>query len=383
MLPKAKFFDDTVVPLGPQPDVGLNDKPSPGSLQGENRRTSNPPPQPQPEVKVTTTEETVTIPFKTETISQRLPDTMAAVLKIISNKVDCNPRGVKRLINLLQIIAEIGSIKPLTGSSPPVFLKAWEGGQSWNLFSKKAVIWIFMAQGFSFRLSALVQILLDFDQKRDFNAKDCKYKYKPCHRSHESSGDSKITIRNDIEVKPDHNEESTNGTSSKDKVEEKGLVIDFDDLPIFEFYMSFVEKYIYALPCSERLLRVDKDPEDFTYLLQLSLEYELKCKDVLGPKIINLKTGEEDKSSERMRDFSLLAYSFNLDPAMRLEVRTGSIRFYFLLLMMINIFIQIGEDIAGLVSEHELFKGDGEDVVALRSRSIIRKKDLLHFKHDN
>lgn len=378
MLPKAKFFDGPVVPLAPQPDVEPNDKPSADPLPKISTLSNLPS---QPVTDVTTTEKEVIIPFKTKTTSQRLPDTMVDVLKLISSKVDCNPRGVKRLINLLQIIAEIGSIKPLTGQSPPVSLKAWKSGEVWTQFSKKAVIWIFMAQGFSFRLSALVQILLDFDQKRDFNAKDCKYKYKPCHRSHESSGDSKITIRNDIEVKPDHNEESTNGTSSKDKVEEKGMVIDFDDMPIFEFYMSFVEKYIYALPCSERLLRVDKDPEDFAYLLQLSLEYELKCEDILGPKI-NLGTDKEDKSSERMRDFSLLAYSFNLDPAMRLEVCTGSRMFYFLLLMIINIFIQIGEDIAGLVSEHELFKGDG-DVVALRSRSIIRKKDLLNFKHNN
>jgi hypothetical protein len=49
--------------------------------------------------------------------------------------------------------------------------------------------------------------------------------------------------------------------------------------------------------------------------------------------------------------------------------------------MMINTYIQIGENISALVSEHELFKGDDE-VVALRYRSIIRKKDYINFKHE-
>eukprot|EP01036_Dinobryon_divergens_P034825 gene34825-45052_t len=272
-------------------------------------------------------------PLITDETSELLPANMADMMKQISRRVDCNPRGIKRLINLLQIIAEIGKIKPITGIVPPVTIKDWKGGETWKSFSQKAVIWIFMAQSFSFRLSALVQILLDFEQKADFNVEDASaegYKYKMwtiCEK------DSKTIVPKNAEK------------------EEK-----FDDMTIFHFYHTYVEKFIYAMPCSEKLLRVDKDPEDFAFLLKFSASFELKCQDILGPKI-DLKT---DGNSERVRDFSLLAYSFNLDPAMRLE---------------------IGEDIAGLVSEHEMFN-EGNEPVALRHRSIVRKKDYINCKYN-
>ena len=235
-------------------------------------------------------------PLITDETSELLPANMADMMKEISRRVDCNPRGIKRLINLLQIIAEIGKIKPVTGKTPHVLIKDWNGGETWKSLTQKAVIWIFMAQSFSFRLSALVQILLDFEQKADFNVEDPSvkgYKYKMwtiCEK------DSKTIV-------PKIPEE-----------EEK-----FDGMTIFHFYHTYVEKFIYVMPCSEKLLRVDKDPEDFAFLLKLSARFKLQCQDILGPKI-DLKTDKADENSERVRDFSLLAYSFNLDPAMRLEV---------------------------------------------------------------
>jgi len=140
---------------------------------------------------------------------------------------------------------------------------------------------------------------MDFEQKNDFNdiASEEDYKYQKvsvCDTSHQVQ---KL--------------EMNGGTS----------LSNFDDMTIFEFYLHYVEKFIYVLPCSERLLQVDKDPEDFAFLLKLSAcaEYKLTCEDILGPKI-NIESRKKDKSSERLRDFSLLAYSFNLDPAMRLQV---------------------------------------------------------------
>ena len=83
-----------------------------------------------------------------------------------------------------------------------------------------------------------------------------------------------------------------------------------------------MEKFIYAMPCSEKLSRMDKDPEDVNFLLELSAEFELQCADLLGPKINLDAKKKADEEPERLRDFSLLAYSFNLDPAMRLVVGT-------------------------------------------------------------
>jgi hypothetical protein len=44
---------------------------------------------------------------------------------------------------------------------------------------------------------------------------------------------------------------------------------------IFEFYQDFVEKFLHAMPCSETLSRMDKDPEDSNFLLKLSVAFGL------------------------------------------------------------------------------------------------------------
>ena len=49
-----------------------------------------------------------------------------------------------------------------------------------------------------------------------------------------------------------------------------------DDMLIFEFYQDFVEKFLHAMPCSETLSRMDKDPEDSNFLLlKLSVAFGL------------------------------------------------------------------------------------------------------------
>jgi len=231
-------------------------------------------------------------------------------------------------MNLLQIIAEIAKLKPMTGVSPAVTIARWKGGEKWREFSKKAVLWIFMAQNFTFRLSTLVQVLLDFEQKRDFNNEDAKaFKYRPCQVNTVNEG---------------------NMISG-----EEGEVENVDTWSIFEFYQRHVEKFIHILRHSERLSRVDKDPEEFAFLLLKCDAIGIKCEDILGPRI---QPNDDDKSleGERRKDFSLLSYSFNLDSAMRRE---------------------IGDDMAGFVTEHEMFDKNG--VVALQKGHMVRKKHLL------
>ena len=48
-----------------------------------------------------------------------------------------------------------------------------------------------------------------------------------------------------------------------------------DDMLIFEFYQDYVEKVLHAMPCSETLSRMDKDPEDSNFLLKLSVAFGL------------------------------------------------------------------------------------------------------------
>mmetsp|Transcript_30157 Transcript_30157/g.41480 ORF Transcript_30157/g.41480 Transcript_30157/m.41480 type:complete len:568 (+) Transcript_30157:62-1765(+) len=250
--------------------------------------------------------------------SPRLLETMSVMLESVIGKVECNPRSVKRSVNLLQIISEIAKNKPVTGTSPPVTIAKWEGGKKWKIFSEKTVLWIFMAQNFTFRLSALVQVLLDFEQKKDFNELSLSYKYK-----------QHINFDNGIAALSDQ-------------------VDNFDEMSIFEFYQKYVEKFIHVFLHTDRLSRVDKDPEEFAFLLGKCHAIGVKCEDILGHEY-----SEADGSTRRRKDFSLLSYSFNLDPAMRLE---------------------IGGDMTGLVSEHEMSHSSG---FILQEGSVMRKKNFL------
>jgi len=74
------------------------------------------------------------------------------MLRSVVDMVECNPRSIKRLVNLLQIISEIAKLKPMTGLSSGATIATWESGEEWRKFSKKAVMWVFMAQNFTFRL---------------------------------------------------------------------------------------------------------------------------------------------------------------------------------------------------------------------------------------
>ena len=75
------------------------------------------------------------------------------------------------MINLLQIISEIRTIKSIiAGRSSITYGRA----ENYEILSENAVIWIFLAQSFPLRLSAPLQILLDCDQKRDFNGREEK-----------------------------------------------------------------------------------------------------------------------------------------------------------------------------------------------------------------
>ena len=102
-----------------------------------------------------------------------LPEDMTAVLSSAVKLVECNPRGMKRIVNLLQIISVLGRIRPhddLLSFTPIAISQEKE----WKLFLNKCVLWIVLCQYFPYRVSLLVQILLDFDQKIIFNAKASK-----------------------------------------------------------------------------------------------------------------------------------------------------------------------------------------------------------------
>ena len=255
---------------------------------------------------------------------------MTAVLSFAVKLVECNPRGMKRIVNLLQIISVLGTIRPhddLLSFTPIAFSQEKE----WRLFLNKCVLWIVLCQYFPYRVSLLVQVLLDFDQKIRFNAKASRM-MDDC-----SNPPPEFAYHNNSSEEPSLDEKMT----------------------IYSFYMLRVDKFVKALDKSDKFCRVDKDPEEFAALLQrtanFSGEDSITCGDVLGPKPMaaaststssdasgisttsayipasshpNSDHGSVTPSpgagtaSDAYRDktFSLLSYSFNLDPAIRNEV---------------------------------------------------------------
>ena len=121
-----------------------------------------------------------------------------------------------------------------------------------------------MAQSFPLRLSAPLQILLDCDQKRDFNGREEEKRY-----SKETSKEFNTSII--------RYQEGKNALRKQNK----GTISEYpdwaavDDMLIFEFYQDYVEKFLHVMPCSETLSRMDKDPEDSNFLLKLSVAFGL------------------------------------------------------------------------------------------------------------
>mmetsp|Transcript_6103 Transcript_6103/g.8525 ORF Transcript_6103/g.8525 Transcript_6103/m.8525 type:complete len:138 (-) Transcript_6103:127-540(-) len=101
-----------------------------------------------------------------------------------------------------------------------------------------------------------------------------------------------------------------------------------------------------------RLSRVDKDPEEFSFLLLNCDAMGVKCEDILGHRIQPTHDDDATMKSQRRKDFSLLSYTFNLDPAMRLE---------------------IGDDMAGLVTEYEMF--DKNEAVAHQKGMVVNNQE--------
>ena len=166
---------------------------------------------------------------------------------------------MKRIVNLLQIIFVLGKIRPhddLLSFAPIAFSQKEE----WNRFLNKCVLWIVLCQYFPYRVSLLVQILLDFDQKISFNA-----------NASSMMGDC---------PNPPLEFAYRNNSSEDPSLEEK--------MTIYNFYMLHVDKFVKAFDKSDKFCRVDKDPEEFAALLQQTARFSrgnsITCEDVLGPK---------------------------------------------------------------------------------------------------
>lgn len=91
---------------------------------------------------------------------------MRDLVSALSSTVGCDPRSVKRVLNVLQVILEVAKVMHINEENPTDFVV---DDKDWLDFSRKIAIWVFLCEAFPFRLSFLIHRLRDFIHKRNYN----------------------------------------------------------------------------------------------------------------------------------------------------------------------------------------------------------------------
>ena len=91
---------------------------------------------------------------------------MRDLVTSLSGKIDCNPRSLKRILNVLQVISEVVKVMHVNDDMPIDLVVDHE---LWPQLSRKIAVWVFLCEAFPYRMSFLVQRLQDFNQKISYN----------------------------------------------------------------------------------------------------------------------------------------------------------------------------------------------------------------------
>lgn len=171
------------------------------------------------------------------------------VVSDFSSRIDPNPRKLKRIVNVLQLIFEVSKHKAVSEEKSNHMIYQVSG---WNKFAAKLVKWISLCECYPFHMVMLIQIARDFDQKRMLDK--ITTKRKGC-----IGGDSTFQYRKRVQVGQD----------------EKVLSIEdvlYDDMYVARFFYEYVEPYMYVLRSANKLKLMDGDPENFAILLHTPVQ---------------------------------------------------------------------------------------------------------------
>lgn len=199
--------------------------------------------------------------FKTDDFS--LPGHIRALLSSLSDFIDKNPRKIKRIINMVLLVFEVGKRKTIKiGETNRIMI----GLDSWKILSRKLVLWVVLCEVYPYRMSMLVNRLI--------------YKYRA----------------NDINID----------------------INSIDDMKVSEFYCSYVQYYINKITSGKKLQRIDGNPDEFTRLISYDVSFNsiveefVFCKDIFGIHV--------NEKNERLVERSIIANSFCLDPSIREQI---------------------------------------------------------------
>jgi hypothetical protein len=183
---------------------------------------------------------------------------MRDLVSSLSSTVGCDPRSVKRVLNVLQVILEVAKVMHINEENPTDVVV---DDKHWPDFSRKIAIWVFLCEAFPFRLSFLIHRLRDFIHKRNYNnavkagRRITWYSRGSLNADTEDDGDS-LPIRNIYD-----------NISLLSEICYLGSVPVLEQLSINEFYYRYVESYIYALENYHKHLHADGDPTEFALVL--------------------------------------------------------------------------------------------------------------------
>ena len=265
----------------------------------------------------------------------------------LAHYIDGNPRRIKRILNVFQVIHGLAELWPLSIYEPEKTVA--KDKKIWPALCAKLIKWVCLCEMFPFRMSFLVHVVQYYAQMTAHN--------KLVHEERNKKAGSRLFLYYQA-FTPSLQDEAVN--KDKDQTETEKLST---DMLIAELFAEKVERQLYY-EGSERLSILDSDADHFYNLLTMPVPrcdksggmVNITVEDILGP------LGNDD---EPIGCLSLLHYSINLNPALRQQIQA---------------------DITGYMSQSELkllVTSDfdtaraGEVVEALPKQSIMRKQALL------
>jgi len=272
------------------------------------------------------------------------------------------PRRLKRITNVVQLASEVARVKMVSEKSKISIAD----DHRWDSFSLKLVKWIYLCENYPYRISFLTQILQDLDQKHRFNIEVSEFQYVSITSKHtvsSSEGSNKDDERNVGAVDQDDIAVSVSAGMNKEGGARTMKDFPADNMTIGEFFYLHVARlpFVTNKDGSIQCANGDGDLEQLARMLFLpptpdSPLGEITCDDILGPW-----NGDfNDPNSKRDPNFSLLSYSFNLNPTNRHQIGT-----------------ELSQIVSGKELAHTAEGSKSKEFVALQEGSIVRKSDLL------
>ena len=225
------------------------------------------------------------------------PHELAYFEKFIA-EVDRNPRRLKRIVNTYQLVTEVARHRAVAEDQPEELVCK---DKRWLPFTSKLIKWICLCECYPYRMSLLVLIIEDFEQKGAMNG----------------------VVAQRLKDHPD-DVEQTKFVRWYDQTDESQLTTSLSkDELMTTVYFRCVEGFVYAHKIADKMLRLDSDAEQFAKLLMIPCSDDgsddITVGDIIGlrspSKMLRLGTDEDTDAN-----FSLISYSFNLNAAMRAQL---------------------------------------------------------------